>query len=227
MMLKLENIYKNSKKFQTSFLILKKVSISFSNGKIYVLHGDDISGASDLLNVIGLMDSFMAGTYYIDNQKINNLNDKQKSLIRHKYFGYVYSNPYLDKNLTIYENLQLPLLINKTKVLENKEVILNYLKAYNGEYLLDKYPDMLTNYEKQKVSLIRALLNNPEYILIENVLDEMEPNNQAEYLTYLKNINASGKTIIISSNVLENPDLEIINMKNGQISDGDNDDYIY
>lgn len=226
-MLKLENIYKNSKKFQTSFLILKKVSISFSNGKIYVLHGDDISGASDLLNVIGLMDSFMAGTYYIDNQKINNLNDKQKSLIRHKYFGYVYSNPYLDKNLTIYENLQLPLLINKTKVLENKEVILNYLKAYNGEYLLDKYPDMLTNYEKQKVSLIRALLNNPEYILIENVLDEMEPNNQAEYLTYLKNINASGKTIIISSNVLENPDLEIINMKNGQISDGDNDDYIY
>ena len=198
-MIRLENIFKSSHALQKGIFSLNNININFNLNQIYNLVGDFHSGNRDLLLVVGLIDDFVAGSYYFNNQDIGKLSDKKKAKIRAKNFGIVLDKPLFINTLTILENIILPLNFKKIPLDNKKDIAIKLLNKYNLEDLADLYPSNLSYYQQQVISLIRAQVNNPNFILIDNVFKGMNNIEIDEYLQYLKDLKEDNKTIMIVS----------------------------
>ncbi len=219
-MIRLENIIKSSDKYQKGVFSLNNINITFNLNQIYNIVGNINSGNKDLLLVLGLIDNVVAGSYYLNSKKINELSNREKAFIRLKEFGLVLDKPLFINTLTILENIILPIYFNKEINLETKKSkAIKLLKEYNLETLANLYPNNLTYYQKQIISLIRALINNPNYILIDNIFDEMTDLEIKNYLAYIKKLKQDNKTIIMaSSKKIEDTEIDkVIYMDKGVI----------
>ena len=146
--------------------ILKEVSFEFNPGNLYYIIVENENVGDSLFDVIGLVSPIMEGSFIINDLDVSGLSYKEKAKIRRENIGFIFKNILLDNNFTVFENVLLPLINNKDLSLKEKEAQVNkYLKKYNLENLKDNYPDSLSLYEKQVVSLARSLVNNPKFIL--------------------------------------------------------------
>ena len=145
--------------------VLKKISYKFKSGKIYYLMGPSGSGKSTLLNLLSLIDRPSSGSIIIDNKKIDPNNSKKNDLLRANKIGIIYQQDNLLSDFTAIENLTLASLASG----KNKEVASNIsktmLKKVGLAKRLNHYPSQLSGGEKQRVSIARALINNPQIIL--------------------------------------------------------------
>lgn len=167
--------------------ILKEVSFEFNPGNLYYIIVENENVGDSLFDVIGLVSPIMEGSFIINDLDVSGLSYKEKAKIRRENIGFIFKNILLDNHFTVFENVLLPLINNKDLSLKEKEAQVNkYLKKYNLENLKDNYPDSLSLYEKQVVSLARSLVNNPKFILTYEPTILFNDNDEKKYYDYLK-----------------------------------------
>ena len=189
-MLKLDKISKSySIDKNDKISLLNDISLDINNSKFYGIVGHSGSGKSTLLNIIGLIDDFDSGEYFIDDRLVNCLGEDEKSSIRMKKFGFVFQSFYLNNRLTALENVMIPMYINKEiSKLERKKIAINLLKKFGLGNRINHRPNQLSGGEQQRVAIARALANNPEVILADEPTGNLDKKNEEMVFNYFKKL---------------------------------------
>ena len=220
--MKLINVNKSYNTSYGKLRILKNISVSFEKGKFYAIMGRSGSGKSTLVNILGLLDNFDDGDYYLDNINVKQLNDKMKSRIRGLNIGFVFQSFYLNKNLTAYENIILPTYINdKMDDTKRKNRALNIMKKLEIIDRKEHKPSSLSGGEQQRVAIARALINNPDIIIADEPTGNLDSSNELEVLKILKEISKQGKIVIVVSHnpIIKNYADILYKINDGKISE--------
>ena len=179
--------------------ILKDINFTFTNNKLYYIVVPDEKIANRLFELITLMTPIMEGKFYINDLEVSTFSYKKKTILRRENMGLLFKDILLDKDLTIYENVLLPLLNIKTN--NKKEKVNALLDRYKLSKVSNYYPSDLSLYQKQLTSLARALINNPQFIIALMPTDLMTKNNEEKFYKELKNISHDRGVIIITKRV--------------------------
>ena len=208
-MIKLSNI---SKSYDNK-LVLDNISLQINQGDFIAIVGKSGSGKTTLLNILGGLIPFM-GEYYFENESIGILKDKSR--FRRDNIGYIFQRFYLDNSYSIYENVEVPLIIKKEK--DYKEKILNILD-YVGLSDINKSVGKLSGGEAQRVAIARALVTNPKVILADEPTGSLDEYNKKNIMELFKKLNNDGKTIILVTHDLDDASYanRIIEIKDGKI----------
>lgn len=220
--MKLINVNKSYNTSYGKLQILKNISVSFEKGKFYAIMGRSGSGKSTLVNILGLLDNFDDGDYYLNDINVKQLNDKTKSKIRGLNIGFVFQSFYLNKNLTAYENIILPTYINdKIDDTKRKSRALNIMKKLEIIDRKEHKPSSLSGGEQQRVAIARALINNPDIIIADEPTGNLDSSNELEVLKILKEISKQGKIVIVVSHnpIIKNYADILYKINDGKISE--------
>ena len=220
--MKLINVNKSYNTSYGKLQILKNISVSFEKGKFYAIMGRSGSGKSTLVNILGLLDNFDDGDYYLNDINVKQLNDKTKSKIRGLNIGFVFQSFYLNKNLTAYENIILPTYINdKMDDTKRKNRALNIMKKLEIIDRKEHKPSSLSGGEQERVAIARALINNPDIIIADEPTGNLDSSNELEVLKILKEISKQGKIVIVVSHnpIIKNYADILYKINDGKISE--------
>jgi len=200
-------------------IAIQNISFAVTQGEFLCIMGVSGSGKSSLLNIIGCMDSHNSGKILIEDTEISKLDEGQKSLFRNKQIGFVFQNLYLISNLTVKENILLPIIPYQNQSnFENR--VNELLNLVNLEITQDRMPSQLSGGQKQRVAICRALINNPSIILADEPTGSLDTKTGKVILELFKKINESRNiTIIVVTHdpkVLEYAN-RVIELKDGRI----------
>ena len=215
-MIKLENITKMYNK--KNIIALNNININFESGKFYAIMGNSGSGKSTLLNIIGLLDYPSSGILRINNLNIKHLSQSKLDELRSMEIGYVFQECFLSENLTVFENIMLPLLINNNISQRKKILIVNeLLLMIKLNERKDHFPKELSGGERQRVALARALVNNTTIILADEPTGNLDRKNEIIIFNILKKLTLYGKCVIVVSHseLIKDYANEIIILKDG------------
>lgn len=198
--LKLLNAKKTYVMKDKHIIALNNLNIEFEEGKFYAIMGHSGSGKTTLIQVLGLLDSLTSGDYFINNKNVNLLNDNEKANLRMKKIGFVFQSFHLNPKLRAYENVMLPMLINKDIPKgKRKERAIDLLKQFNLDDRINHFPGELSGGEQQRIAIARALANNPNIILADEPTGNLDIENEKYIFKLLKEISNSGKCVIVVS----------------------------
>ncbi len=198
--IKLENISKKYYLKNKVIEVLENLNITFEKNKFYAIMGPSGSGKTTLINILGLLDKQTNGVYYINGRETTNLSDKELSILRNRSIGFIFQDFYLDDNLTALENVLMPLIINKDLSKEkSEEKAKKLLKELGLENRLNHYPSELSGGEKERVSIARALVNEPDIIIADEATGNLDEDLEKEVFKILKDLSRSGKCVIAVS----------------------------
>lgn len=181
---------------------LDGVSLEIDENKsgFYVIMGHSGSGKSTLIQILGLLDTLSGGKYIIDGKDASNLSENEKAEIRMKKIGFVYQSFYLNNKLKAYENVILPMLINKDiEESQREEKAKSLLARFNLENRIDHFPKEMSGGEQQRVAIARALANDPQVILADEPTGNLDEKNEEMIFEYLKDLSRQGKCVIVVS----------------------------
>lgn len=226
-MIELNCICKEFMKRKIKIIALNNINIKFHYGKFYSIMGYSGSGKSTMLNIIGILDRPTSGILYINDKDISKLSEKEKQKLRLKEIGYIFQECYLSENLNVYENIMLPLLLNKKISKESKKEMVNdLLKMIRLQDRANHFPRELSGGEKQRVAIARALVNNPRIIIADEPTGNLDDENEKIIFNIFKKLSLAGKCVIVvshSEKIKEYSD-KILYMNNGTLR-GEKDGY--
>lgn len=198
---------------------LNLVTYKFEVGMFYAIMGESGSGKSTLINILGLMDKATKGSVFLDGVDTRKCSDDELCKLRNEKIGFVFQNFYLNNKLTALENVLLPMYINGNVDLNKAK---DLLKTFNVLDRESHYPYELSGGEQQRVSLARALVNNPKYILADEPTGNLDSKNEDEVFNYLKDISKDKCVIVVSHNEkIKNYADKVIYLEKGVLKDED------
>lgn len=198
--MKLVNINKIYNTNGISLHVLKDVNIDFQKNNLYAIMGRSGSGKSTLVNILGLLDDYTNGEYYLNDKNVKELTDDEKSNIRGMKIGFVFQSFYLNKNLTALENVMLPLYINnEIEEKYRKTIATKKLEELGLLSRINHYPNQMSGGEQQKVAIARALVNNPDIIIADEPTGNLDSTSEKDVFNILKEISKQNKIVIIVS----------------------------
>ena len=219
-MIKLSGISKYlDKKFQRTF-ILRSIDLEIEQGEFVSIMGPSGAGKSTLLNILGFLDEPNDGEYYFLDEPVHNLSERQKSEYHKSHIGFVFQAYHLIDELTVYENIEMPLLYRKVKGKERKSLVADMLDKFNIVAKKDLFPNQLSGGQQQVVGVARALIGNPKLILADEPTGNLH-SEQSEYIMQIfKKLNQEeGVTIIqvTHSDAMAAYGNRVINLQDGAI----------
>jgi len=196
----LNNVYKSYKTNEKEIKVLSNISVDFYSGTFYAIMGHSGSGKSTLINILGLLDIPSSGNYILFERDTRKHNDNELSSMRMKNFGFIFQNYYLNNNLKAYENIMLPMVINKSiNVHSRKEKAISLLEQLGLKDRIEHFPNKLSGGEQQRVAIARALANNPDIILADEPTGNLDVETEKEIFELLKKLSKNGKCVIVVS----------------------------
>ena len=196
-MIRLENITKIYNEKVDDTKALDDVSLKIEDGEFISVMGASGSGKSTLLKIIGCMDTPTAGKYFLDDTEVTAASRSQVHKLRKEKIGYVFQHFALMDYYTAYENIELPLLAANVKRKERKRIILKQMEHLGILSERNKLPGKMSGGQQQRVAIARALVTNADIILADEPTGALDQKTGREVLELLKEINKSGKTVII------------------------------
>ncbi|MBL0737606.1 ABC transporter ATP-binding protein [Flavobacterium sp. GN10] len=193
-------ITKLSKVFRTEELetkALSEISLTINQGDFVSIMGPSGSGKSTLLNIIGLLDSASSGSYQLLDQEMVGLKEKQKSQTRKENIGFIFQNFNLIDELSVFDNIELPLIYSNVPSAERKSRVNEMAKILGIAHRLKHFPQQLSGGQQQRVAVARALINNPKIILADEPTGNLDSKNGNEVMELLTDLHASGSTILM------------------------------
>ncbi len=220
MLIKTININKVYRLKNEKITALDNITIEFEAGKLYAIMGHSGSGKSTLIHCLGLIDNVDSGEIMINNKNVSNMTNSEKSEIRAKMIGFIFQGFYLSPKLKAYENVMLPMYINKEiKASDRRNKAIELLNMFGLKERINHYPKELSGGEQQRVAIARALANNPDIILADEPTGNLDSSNEQYVLETLKKISEKGKCVIIVShnNIVKKYADKVLYMNNGKI----------
>ena len=194
-MLRAENIERTYHAGSVDVPALKNCTLEFGQGEFTAIIGKSGSGKSTLLRILGSVDEPDTGSVIIAGKKITGMKDKELSEFRRRNIGYIYQDYSLFPEFTAYENVVMPILIDGKKPDENE--VDDLLEELGISHCKNKFPSQMSGGEQQRVAIARALVTNADIILADEPTGALDQKTGHEVLELLKEINKSGKTVII------------------------------
>lgn len=194
------NIKNLSKVFRTEEVetkALSSISLTINEGDFISIMGPSGSGKSTLLNIIGLLDSATDGSYTLLDQEMVGLKENLKSKARKKNIGFIFQNFNLIDELSVYDNIELPLLYNKIHAFERKKKVEDMANILGLSHRLKHFPQQLSGGQQQRVAVARALINSPKIILADEPTGNLDSKNGNEVMELLTDLHAGGATILM------------------------------
>jgi putative ABC transport system ATP-binding protein len=218
-MIELRNIEKSYKSGHEENFVLRRINLDVKEGDFISVMGPSGSGKSTLLSILGLLDSTWKGEYYLFDHAVHKLNVKQRIELNKKYIGFVFQQYHLIDNLTVYENLDIPLSYRDVKKSERQAIVADVLDRFHIVGKKDLYPSQLSGGQQQLVGIARAVIGKPKLILADEPTGNLHSNQGKEIMELFKKLNDEGTTIIQVTHAEENAAYgrKIINLFDGWI----------
>lgn len=196
-MLKVEKLSKVFRTEEIETIALNEVSFEIKQGEFLAIMGPSGCGKSTLLNILGLLDNPTAGRYELLGKEVGSLKEKDRTQYRKGNIGFVFQSFNLIDELSVYENVELPLIYMKVKASERKERVNAILKRMNISHRSGHFPQQLSGGQQQRVAIARAVVANPKLILADEPTGNLDSTNGKEVMDLLTELNREGTTIIM------------------------------
>jgi putative ABC transport system ATP-binding protein len=219
-MLELKGIYKWVNTGVNRTFILKDVDLSVKQGEFISIMGPSGSGKSTLLNIVGMLDDFNEGEYHFLHESVHKLKEKQRSALYKQYIGFVFQAYHLIDELTVYENIETPLIYQNIKTSERKAMVADILDRFQIVGKKDLFPTQLSGGQQQLVGIARALIAKPKLILADEPTGNLNSRQGEEIMGLFKEMNNEGVTIIQVTHSEKNASYgsRIVNLLDGMIA---------
>jgi putative ABC transport system ATP-binding protein len=219
MLLELKNIFKWVNVGGTRTFILKDINLKVNEGEFLSIMGPSGSGKSSLLNVIGMLDDFDEGEYHFMHESVHKMKEKQRSSLYKQYIGFVFQAYHLIDELTVYENIETPLIYQDIKTSERKAMVADMLDRFQIVGKKDLFPTQLSGGQQQLVGIARALIGKPRLILADEPTGNLNSKQGEEIMDLFKQLNKEGVTIIQVTHSEKNAEYgsRIIHLLDGRI----------
>ncbi len=196
-MIKITNLEKFYRTEEVETVALNGVSIDVAKGEFVSIMGPSGCGKSTLLNILGLLDDPDGGSYLFNGIEVAKFNERKRSDLRKHNIGFVFQSFNLIDELTVYENVELPLIYTKTPAAERKRKVEAVLDKVQIMHRRNHFPQQLSGGQQQRVAVARAVVNNPKLILADEPTGNLDSSNGNEVMQLLTDLNEQGTTIVM------------------------------
>jgi putative ABC transport system ATP-binding protein len=196
-MIKITNLEKIYRTESVETVALNNITFEVKEGEFVAVMGPSGCGKSTLLNILGLLDDLDSGSFLFDGTEVANFNESKRGKLRKHNIGFVFQSFNLIDELTVFENVELPLIYLGVKESERKERVEAVLDKMQIMHRASHYPQQLSGGQQQRVAVARAVVNNPKLILADEPTGNLDSSNGNEVMELLTNLNEQGTTIIM------------------------------
>jgi len=176
--------------------VLRRIHMDVREGEFVTVMGPSGSGKSTLLSILGMLDDSWAGEYYLLDQAVHKLDRKKRADLNRKYIGFVFQSYHLLDNLTVYENLDVPLSYRNISRSQRASMVAEILDRFQIVGKKDLFPSQLSGGQQQLVGIARAVVGNPKIILADEPTGNLHSSQAKEIMELFKKLNDQGTTII-------------------------------
>lgn len=196
-MIRTVNLQKIFKTEEVQTLALNNVNIEVKDGEFVAIMGPSGCGKSTLLNILGLLDNPTEGEYYLNEKEVSKYTEAQRTNLRKGVIGFVFQSFNLIDELTVYENVELPLVYLGMKPAIRKEKVKQVLEKVNLLHRANHFPQQLSGGQQQRVAIARAVVTDCKLLLADEPTGNLDSVNGVEVMELLRELNRQGTTIII------------------------------
>ena len=216
--IELQNVKRDFHVGSETVRALRGVSFKIYEGEFVTIMGTSGSGKSTLLNQLGCLDTPTSGEYILDGTPVRAMRRSERAILRNRKIGFIFQNYNLLAKTTAVENVELPLMYNKTySARQRKQAAIEALKAVGLGDRLDHKSNQMSGGQMQRVAIARALVNNPAVVLADEATGNLDTRTSFEILCLFQDLHRQGRTIIF---VTHNPDIALYSSRNIMLRDG-------
>ncbi len=219
MILKTEGLIKLFRTEEVETTALDEINISVAEGEFTSIMGPSGCGKSTLLHILGLIDNPDGGKYWFLDEEVSSYSERQRANLRKENIGFVFQSFNLIDELTVYENVELPLIYTKTPAGERKTKVQTVLEKMDMAHRSNHFPQQLSGGQQQRVAVARAIVNQPNLILADEPTGNLDSEHGAEVMKILSGLNDEGTTIVMVTHSPEDAAVgkRIIRMLDGKV----------
>lgn len=196
-MIQIKNLSKTFRTEEVETKALNDVSFQLAQGEFVTIMGPSGSGKSTLLNIVGLLDSAEAGHYFLLNKEMIALKETERAKVRKQNIGFIFQNFNLIDELSVFDNIELPLIYNNVPAAQRKNKVEAIAERLGIAHRLKHFPQQLSGGQQQRVAVARALINEPKIILADEPTGNLDSKNGNEVMELLTDLHAQGATILM------------------------------
>ncbi|MBO0321075.1 ABC transporter ATP-binding protein [Muricauda sp. CAU 1633] len=218
-MIQIQNLKKSFRTEEVETLALNGVNLKVADGEFVAIMGPSGCGKSTLLNIIGMLDNPTEGSYEFAGHKVEGLKESQRTQLRKGNLGFVFQSFNLIDELTVFENVELPLIYLKMNKSERREKVNAVLERMKIAHREKHFPQQLSGGQQQRVAIARAVVTNPKLILADEPTGNLDSKNGIEVMNLLTELNQEGTTIVMVTHSDRDSHYahRVINLFDGQI----------
>jgi putative ABC transport system ATP-binding protein len=195
-MIKLRNIEKSYRHGLSQTFVLRRVNVDIAQGDFVSIMGPSGAGKSTLLHIMGMHDSAWTGEYWLFDAPIHDLSAKERLRLQKRHVGFVFQSYHLLDNLTVYENIELPLSYRDVRKSEREGLVADILDRFNIVGKKDLFPNQLSGGQQQLVAVARAIVASPTLILADEPTGNLHSDQGREIMELFRRLNEAGTTIV-------------------------------
>jgi putative ABC transport system ATP-binding protein len=195
-LIQFRNLEKAFEAAGSKFFVLRRITLDIHQGEFVTFMGPSGAGKSTLLSIIGMLDGAWTGEYYFLDQPVHKLNVKKRNELHKANIGFVFQSYHLIDNLTVFENLEIPLSYKNVPHKERTSLVCDALDRFNIVGKKDLFPNQLSGGQQQLVGVARAVIQNPKLILADEPTGNLHSAQGEEIMQLFKRLNEAGTTII-------------------------------
>ena len=217
--IKTEGLSKLFRTDEVETTALDSINLTIEKGEFTSIMGPSGCGKSTLLNNLGLIDNPDGGKYWFLDEEVSSYSERQRAMLRKQNIGFVFQSFNLIDELTVYENVELPLIYTKTPATERKKKVEAVLEKMNMVHRMKHFPQQLSGGQQQRVAVARAIVNSPNLILADEPTGNLDSEHGAEVMNILSKLNEEGTTIVMVTHSPEDAAVgkRIVRMLDGKI----------
>lgn len=218
-MIKIKDLKKSFRTEEVETLALNNVTLNVKEGEFVAIMGPSGCGKSTLLNIIGMLDNPTEGSYQFAGHEVAGLKESQRTQLRKGNLGFVFQSFNLIDELTVYENVELPLIYLKMNKTERREKVMKVLERMKIAHREKHFPQQLSGGQQQRVAISRAVVTKPKLILADEPTGNLDSKNGIEVMNLLTELNQEGTTIVMVTHSDRDSHYahRVINLFDGQV----------